>query len=238
MERLAKHPDVGGYGEILLRQVEGWSNWPPGAADRPFYSTYLKDRNVDSSRMAKHRMLFEYLDYIYEPRREVRAIGFKLMYDQLVRSPEILLYLRRRRVRVLHLVRANTLDIFLSREAMTARRFVHAMTADELESVKVVVDTRRLPAALQRLEWERTLARAVLRVAGLQAHEFTYEKLLADDSGLLAVLGFLGLDVPAGLDLHAVMLKLAPPLHRSGIANYDEVRAALSGTRYAALLHE
>ena len=238
MERLAHHERIGGYGEVLLHGVGGWSDWPPGAADRPFYTTYLREASTSESLLHQHLRLFGYLDYLYQPRRGYQAIGFKLMYDQLRRYPEILAYLRVRRVRVLHLFRLNLLDIVLSREAMKSRRNVHARSPAEREMVRVDVDTRRLASDLARLDWERRLVREALTLLHIPVVEPTYESLLADESRLNSTVRFLGVGVDATTELPAVMLKLAPSSHRAGIANYDEVGAALQGTRYLSFLHE
>jgi hypothetical protein len=238
MERLAHHDRVGGYGEVLLHGVTGWSDWPPGAADRPFFTSYLREASTPESFVDRHRRLFRYLDYLYEARNGYRAIGFKLMYDQLRQYPEILAYLRVHRVHVLHLFRLNLLDIVLSREAMKSRRNVHARSPAERETIRVEVDTRRLVRDLRRLELERRIVRAALAVLRIRVVELTYEALLADESRLSDTVRFLGVDADATKDLSAVMLKLAPSSHKAGIANYDEVRAALRGTRYLPLVHE
>ena len=238
MERLARHDRVGGYGEVLLRGVGGWSDWPPGAADRPFFTTYLQGAPARESFLRRHLRLFAYLDYLYAPRRDYRAIGFKLMYDQLRLYPQILAYLRIHRGCVLHLRRTNLLDIVLSREAMKLRRYVHARSPAEREAIRVEVETSRLLRDLGRLEWEQRIVRSVLSVLGISVMELTYESLLADSSRLSDALRFLGVDVDAVADLPAVMLKLAPPSHRAGIANYAEVQATLEGTPYGSFLHE
>jgi hypothetical protein len=237
MERLAKHPQVGGYGEILLGNAEGWSNWPPGAADRPFFITYLKERDAHKAYFRKYLDLFSYLDYIYEPRLAYRAIGFKLMYSHVVRYPAILAYLRRRRVRILHLARLNLLDVVLSREAMGARTFVHARSPAEQEMVRVHLDTTRLLRNLARLDLERRLARFIFRRMGVAVYETTYESLLADDTHLVDALRFLGIDASSVQALAPTMLRLAPESHRAGIDNYDDVATTLQGTRFAAYLH-
>jgi hypothetical protein len=152
MDRLTKHPEVGGYGEVLLPEVKGRPTWPPGAEDRPFLAVYLRERGISQPRVRGHYHLFPYLDHLYEPRRGLRAIGFKLMYDQVLRYPEILLYLRARKVRVIHLVRTNLLDIVLSREALALRRHPHGWSGGKPEDVRVVLDTARLPGEMTRLE--------------------------------------------------------------------------------------
>jgi len=236
MERIARHERVGGYGEVLLRGVAGWSNWPPGAADRPFFTTYLSEASASDSFLPRHLRLVGYLDYLYEPRRDYEAIGFKLMYDQLRHYPELLIYLRVNRVRVLHLLRENLLDIVLSREAMHARQYVHARSPAERETVRVRVDTRHLLRHLARLDSERRCVQLLLRALGVQVHELTYESLLADDAGLADALAFLGIDAAEPSDLSAVMLKLAPWSHRAGIENYDDVLSVLTGTRFRRFL--
>lgn len=240
MERMAAHPELGGYGEILLpdRSLhQGWSTWPTGADDRPFYTTYLKERGMRSSSSLRwHAELFRYLDYVYEPRRNLRSIGFKLMYDRVLRYPEIVVYLRARSVRILHMIRANVLDLFLSREALPRRTVAHAWSSAELETVKVPVDTRRLIPQLACLRRDQNIARRVLAALGLQVYEFSYEAALADDVVLSEALAFVGIHHVAGVDFSPVMLKLAPLSHRDGISNFEEVEETLAGTTFAALL--
>src|SRR5579864_4186919 len=91
MDRLTKHPHVGGYGELLLAGVKGRPNWPPGSNDRPFLAGYVHERRGGGGERGwGHRYLFAYLDHLYEPRRELQAVGFKLMYSHVVRYPEVL----------------------------------------------------------------------------------------------------------------------------------------------------
>ena len=69
-----------------------------------------------------------------------------MMYDQATAHPAVLLYVRSRRVRILHLVRTNLVDIALSQIAMTFRRSTHAWSPREREDMKVPVDTTELLA--------------------------------------------------------------------------------------------
>jgi hypothetical protein len=239
IERMAAHPEVRAYGELLLPLapgVDGWSNWPPGAIDRPFYVTYLRERRLEGFRVPRHFALFRYLDYVFEPRRDLRAIGFKLMYDQVVRYPEILLYFRTRAVRILHLIRANVLDILLSREAQSRRSFAHARSPAELETVRVPIDTRRLIPKLMRIRGEQRTAGLLLSALRLDTFEFSYENAIRDDAVLSKALAFVGVEGVSGVELPAVMLKLAPLSHREGIANFEEVAETLRGTTLARLL--
>jgi hypothetical protein len=236
MERMAAHPEVGGYGEILLPGVEGWSDWPPGARDRPFYTSYLKERGVRRVRAARHFFTFRYLDYVFEPRRGFRSIGFKLMYNQVRQHPAISLYLLRRRVRLLHLVRRNVLDLYLSREALLARKFAHARAPDEREEIMVHVNAGKLLGELRLLRLQQRSAAVAARLSGLPVHDVVYEEALADDAVLHNALRFVGIGSPEAFPLDAVMLKLAPSSHRATIVNFEEVAQALAGTGFAGLL--
>lgn len=235
MERLAAHPRIGSYGELLLDR-EGWPSWPPGAHDRPVYKTYLRDRGHLHSTWARQRHLFQYLDYVFSPRRGYEAIGFKMMYDQATGHPGVLPYIRLRGLRILHLVRTNLLDIALSQIALTLRSSSHAWSPGQREDLKVVVDTTELLGMLVRLERRGPCARAILNLLGAPTMELDYEALRASDEPWRATLRFLSVgDQPSDL-LQATMLKLAPDSQREGVANFDEVEACLGGTRFARFL--
>jgi LPS sulfotransferase NodH len=240
-ERMGAHPAVGAYGEILIPWARGRPEWPPGAADRPYYATYLEELGVDPARTAPrrgsaHRHLYGYLDWVYEPRRDFRSIGFKLMYDVARWYPELLHYLRSREVRVIHLIRRNVLDLYLSRVGMFQRRATHAWSAAEREEKKVQVNVSELRSRLAQLERQRRIADRALRAARIPVHDVAYEDLLADDGYLEAVMGFCGIDDLSGRDLSARMQKLAPYSHRDGVANYEQVAAELRGTPYERFL--
>lgn len=236
MDRLTKHPEVGGYGEVLLPGVKGRPTWPPGAEDRPFLAVYLRDRGMSHPRLWGHYYLFRYLDYLYQPRRELRAIGFKLMYDQVLRYPGILVYLRARKVRIIHLVRTNLLDVVLSREAMALRRHPHGSSGGKGEDVRVEIDTARLLGELKRLEREQQIARLTCRALRLDTHDVTYESLLGENEPIRGTLGFLGIDHDRGVDFTSSLRKLARKSHRESIVNFDEVEACLSPTEFGRFI--
>jgi hypothetical protein len=241
MERLSQHPQIGGYGELLLQLepgANGWSDWPAGAGDRPFFTTYLEEHGRPPRGIGRHRHLFSYLDYVYEPRRGFDAIGFKLMYAQALRFPEVLAYVKLRGVKVIHLLRTNLLDIALSRAAMEHRQFVHARTAAEREHVCPTLDSQSLPGELARIEREQRIATCLLRAMRLDVSTISYESLLAGHDDFARVLAFLGVDDRGTQTLNGTMLKLAPRSHREGIANYSEIAACLASTRFRDLLRD
>ena len=233
MERLAAHPAIGGYGEALLPASLGPFEWPDGAGDRLFYSGYRLQRG-HSARFYSHLDLFGYINHLYEPRRDFRAIGFKLMYDEARPYPELLPFLKLRGVRVLHLVRNNLLDLFLSRETVMFRRFVHARSPHEREVVSIEVDTDKLVSRLQLLARQQQFARRVIRTLRMPSLELTYEDIVADESSVRRAVRFLGVS-DEGVDLPAKMLKVSPS-QKTSTANWDEVAARLRGTSFEHFL--
>jgi hypothetical protein len=239
MERLNKHPAVGHYGELLRvlpPSATGRPEWPPGTQDRPFYTAYLRERGLVDSLLGPHTHLFSYLDYVYAPRRNLHAIGFKLMYSQIRPYPHVLAYLRWRNVRVLHLIRANLLDLVLSRKANAFRKRARAWSPEERELIRPRLDTSTLISELTHLEWERRVARLIVRSLRLPVHEVSYEDLLASEARLDPILAFLGVRRDATADLSSTIIKLAPFSHREGMANFDDVDQCLQGTRFHAFL--
>jgi hypothetical protein len=235
MKRLSAHPAIAAYGELLLPRT-GYPVAPPGANDRPFYETYLHERGIPTSRVQRHLHLFGFLDYLYAPRNEASAVGFKLMYSNASPYPEVLAYFHRRAVCVVHLVRANLLDIVLSQMSLRYRRSAIAWSPSERDDVRVPVDTATLHRRLRRIERDRAIARRVLQASRVSVHEMTYEDLLVSDRPLYSALDFLGVSNPAAYPLATTMVKLAPVSHRAGIANYEAVDVSLRGTRFHRFL--
>lgn len=236
MERLAAHPGVGAYGEMLLAGREGRPDWPPGAGDRPTFVTYLREHGTDFGRPRSHVALFPYLDHLYEPRRGFQAIGFKLMYDQAVPYPELAPYVKLRHIRVLHLVRANVLDIAISQIANIIRGFPWARSSAERSDLAVYVDPRTIHWYLRALERRRLLARTILRALRCSVYELSYERLQNDDTPLYDCLDFLGVAAKPEVRLSSTMIKLTPASHRQSIANFGEIEACLTDSRFQRYL--
>src|SRR5262249_58069631 len=81
-----------------------------------------------------------YLSGLFEPRAGIGAIGFKLVYGQAARRPGLLHELSARKVRVVHLLRANLLETVLSFETARANGAFHVKRGEEPSFVPVRVD--------------------------------------------------------------------------------------------------
>jgi hypothetical protein len=234
MDILDSHPAVLGYGELFLPDKEGRP--PFGAQDQPYFSSYLAERGtIPRLRLASVRA--GYLDAVYAPRDDVEAIGFKLMYAQARLQPGLVAYFVRRRVRIVHLVRRNTLDIVLSSAAAEKRNTYHARAGDTVEETTIELDPSRLVADLTDKERKTRWVRAILSRLGVPYLEVFYEDLAADPESYAGLFRFLAVD-PSGHVLRSPLKKLNRAPREQLIANYELVERALAGTRFAALLRE
>lgn len=243
MDHLVSHPAVAGYGELFLPSAEGSPTWPKPWTDRPFYTTYLRERGSSRRSLKRPYHTLKYLARIYKPRQNIGAVGFKLMYDTLKEHPEIWTFLVAYRVRIVHLTRRNLLDIALSRRALELRGSAQARVGQQVERIRISVPVDELLFELRRLRMERRLVLAALRVTPCPVAHVAYEDLRWEEQGgqtasLDRILEFLTIDVKDRPDLKSSFLKLAPESHRDVIVNYDEVRAGLVAAGWGRLLRE
>jgi LPS sulfotransferase NodH len=233
VDMLTSHPRVVAYSELFMHGGEGVPKWGQ-EQDLPYWQTYIRDKG--GGRVARPYWLWRYLGEAFRERPGVDAIGFKLMYSQLTRiSRPLMPALWLKRVRIIHLMRRNALDVVLSKEAGAARGGrLHAREGNDVEQVRLRLDTDSL---LRRMTLhERAIAGARVRFkrVGLPYREVVYEDLAADESGFDSLFEFL--DV-APAPVSSSLQKLNPTSHHELIENYGEVREALEGTEFEPLLH-
>src|SRR5439155_9377077 len=136
VDMLSSHPRVVAYSELFMHGGEGTPSWGP-VQDLPYWQTYIREQR--GGRLARPVQLWRYLGRAFEERPGVDAVGFKLMYSQLIIIAKPLMpALWLKRVRIVHLMRRNALDVVLSKEAGQARRGVlHAREGQPVEAVRV-----------------------------------------------------------------------------------------------------
>jgi len=219
---------VSAQGELFLPR--------PRSPETRWDSEFALPRYVESKRqygLVRPLSVFSYLSALYGGRS---TVGFKLMYSQLRRYPEILPYLMRKRIRVVHLVRRNHLDVLISFEIKREIGKAHILAPEDRPSdVKVELDTRSLLRDLRKLELKHSVGRKVLRLARLNHIEVAYEDLVADPAQFDRVRKFLGVPADQGVP-QSNILKTRTGGQQHVVANYDEVRAVLERSRFAHLL--
>ena len=230
---LESHPEIVCFGELFHENFYG--TLPDGSQDIVTWNSYTASLPRAHGRIERFRMYFKYFDqYIYRQRPGRKAIGFKLSYTQAVRGFAILAYLKAHRVSVIHLLRRNHLDRILSEDAIHARAQLHARVGVTVAPVQIHLEPESLLRRIEDRDQQNRSAREFYSKLGVPCFELFYEDLLKDQSAMVGVLRFLGVDPTQ--PLHSPLQKLNPTDHRQIIANFDEVRDVLEGTPFAHLL--
>lgn len=172
------------YGELFLRQKR---TWDAGSLDYPRFSeAKLKGPAV------RPLSTFAYLDGLY---RMPGPVGFKLMYSQVRVYPEILVYLCRHHVRVVHLVRRNHLDVVISGAITAKTDQAHLLSGQpEPNDIRIEINPETLINRLKKLQRNIMIARKPLRWCRLPHIEVTYEDLLRDQSCFSLIWNFLSIN--------------------------------------------
>jgi hypothetical protein len=226
---LDSHPSVEAYPELF----------DPREEHPFFFAAYVRAHSAHGS-LGRARACFAYLNEIYVPGSELEAVGFKLMYGQARRNAAVVAYLLARRVRIVHLMRSNLLDIVVSRELADTRGRFHSSELypspePDASPVSVYLDPSTIAARLGAIDRQVHAVRRLLRLARSPSIEVAYENLVADRDGFRVILRFLGVE-DASCSLSSGTRKVNPFGKRQTIANYDEIRVALSSTRFAPFL--
>jgi len=229
---LDSHPDVKSYEEPFIWR-EQRSNWREKV---PTYYEYKKTRVCFSI-----FTVFRYVDLITDFRLfpSARVVGFKVMYAHLRHFPGILLKLVISRFKLVHLVRQNFLDIYISREVASQLAILHSNLLDPsstAEDRRVRIDTDMMLADLKRFKRNSEIFRHFLKLLPIEVLEVSYEELVDTHSQVLEKLGlFLGIAVDSQ-SLHSGLKRLGSGSYREKIENYGEVHRALIGTDFYRFL--
>lgn len=218
--------DTTAYGELFLprKHVENW--------DADFaYPRFDEARGQTAG--IRPLQVFHYLDKVYQHRG---AVGFKLMYSHLYRYPEILLYFWTHRVRVIHLVRKNPLDLVISQALKRKVKRAHRL-ADEppLEDVQVELDPQTLIQKLQTRQRKIKRGHMILRFSGLRSIEIGYEDLQKNPPVFQSLCRFLSIETDSVIP-QSRFQKIRRKSQDQIIKNYSEVKEVLEGTRFLSYL--
>lgn len=177
--------------------------------------------------------VFSYLDAFYNTPNKA---GFKLMYKQLGFYPEILFYFIRHRIRVVHLVRRNHLDVMLSYAVKARIGKAHLMVGQATpDRLQVELDTKNLVKKLAWLQKQQEIARKLLIWCRLPHIEIAYEDLVRNQIQFHLIGDFLSINSREQMPRSA-LTKIRKGGHRDVIGNYDQVKKVLTNSRFAGLL--
>lgn len=228
MSTLNSDPRVMAQGELFLSRRR--------SLERRWDSDFAHPRFIETRRdgtVPRPFSVFAFLDSLYSA---PGAVGFKLMYAHLLQFPELLVYFVRHRIRIVHLVRQNHLDVLLSYAVKARLGKAHLLEGQRApQDMTVELDAGRLLEQLAWLQRKQRVARWVLTISGLPHMEVAYEDLLRDPAHFSPIWQFLSLE-PRSNAPRSSLVKIRRGSHRELIRNYDEVRHVLSGSRFAGLL--
>jgi LPS sulfotransferase NodH len=220
--------NVTAHGELFLKR--------PRSPERRWDSDFSYPRYVESK--AEHGSVrplsvFRYLRAIY---REAGSIGFKLMYSQVRDFPEIIPYLMKNRIRAVHLVRRNHLDVLISFAIKREIGKAHLLAQeDRPRDIRVDIDTGSLLKDLRRLQFKHDVGRRLLRASRLRHMEVAYEDLVHEQAHFERVLEFLDLSTEQALP-KSMIFKTRVGRQADVIKNYEDVRETLLNSQFATLL--
>jgi LPS sulfotransferase NodH len=229
MSVLNNQDGVSGQGELFLPR--------PRSQERRWDSEFAWPRYVESRERFGSLRPFSVYRYLRDLYGSPGSVGFKLMYSQLKSFPEILPFLVRENIDVVHLVRRNHIDVLISFALKRQIGRAHVLsTADRPKDETVVLDTGSLVRDLRRLQFKQELGRGTLRLARLRHFEVAYEDLILDPLHFKPLFDFLRIPFE-GAALDSAILRTRTGSQREVLANYDEVRRALAGSRSSHLLY-
>ncbi|MFZ0428952.1 MAG: hypothetical protein WAO20_12615 [Acidobacteriota bacterium] len=163
-------------------------------------------------------------------------VGFKLMYANLMHFPEVWAYVIWRRLPVVHLVRENHLDSYISSQMRYRTNTVHSLVGETgAEGVRIQLDGDDLLQSMRRSRRNQRIARVLLRASRVPHLEIRYESLSQNMEPLNEVCRFLRLDMRSG-PIDSNLRKLVTGAHAQLISNYAEIRGALRGTGFERFL--
>ena len=170
-------------------------------------------------------------DVVYRPKSGVLISGFKFMYDQTFVFPDAIQWLQNKNVKVIHLIRRNSLKQFLSWEIRSRRGVSHSYVP--LKPVQVQVDCKNLIDKLSEMEEQKQRFKELLSSA-FDSIEVYYEDLtenLSDQLGRLST--FLEVQVK---EVSSPLVKLNSNQVEELVSNYEEVASSLANTEFEPLL--
>ena len=229
MSTLNNFQNVSGHGELFLPRARILdSKWDADFAYTRFIETKFERFTV------RPFSVFSYLKTLYSTPGKV---GFKLMYKQLGLYPEILAYLIRYRIHVIHLVRQNHLDVMLSYAVKAKIGRAHLLVGQSAPAeLRVELDTRNLVRQFMWLQRQQNIARKLLIWCRLPHLEVAYEDLVRDQNYYFRLIGdFLSINSREQMP-QSPLTKIRKGAHRDMISNYDQVKKVLANSKFASLL--
>lgn len=223
MDRLNRQSGVEAHGELFLRHARLKPAIAGLTESRRFVEIHGRPLFTRLPRV------FSYLNELY---RVPKTVGFKLMYKQLRNYPEILAYLAVNRVRIVHLLRSNQLDVVVSEELARLTGVSHMQEGSRTALPMVHIDPETIVNRLTKLQEKPKKVRQLIRPFTYPMLEVTYEALLENGNAFERVLAYLDVK-DSHTEAGSILVKRGVLGHRESIANYDEIKHRLSSSPFS-----
>jgi LPS sulfotransferase NodH len=242
-EMLNTHPDMKVYSELFLADARGVPIWEPN--DFEFAETFVEGRTRRPVALTRGYWTVRYLRRLFD-QPDVEANGFKYMYDQVKHSPMVLGYAAATRVPIVHLIRRNLLDTWISTKRAEATGMYHRPTdgrkpipwaPSHVEDVAITLDPGETLLGLRRMVHERQQMRRWLVTTRTPTHEVVYEDLVKNPRQVADILAFIGVGEPSGLKLESPLEKVSLASRSDTVRNLSELKVSFSGTQFEEYFH-
>lgn len=185
-----------------------------------------------SYRNHKDKEIYEFLDYFYKKNNTFKAVGFKLMLDQLKLNPVILEFIKNNNLKIILMERENTLKLHVSH--LIARQTNIWASPRPVEQVRIPIDTASIIAELDAIAQKKEENEKISSKFG--ALKVIYENLVTKkEKTVRDILKFINVD-DRFIDLETSQKKINSDDLKEVIENYEEVYTVLKDTPYEKCL--
>ena len=180
----------------------------------------------------KKKLVYRFLDKFYED-AEKDIKGFKFMYSQAIwrpyRFPMVMDYLKKQSIPIIHIVRENSLHVFISRAMARRTGIWHSERGRQPDSV-IEIPVAQALRSVKKIERKKALWRR--RLASYKVLEVKYDDFVDDrESAAKSMLEFLGAN--PDIQLSCPMRKVIRAPYEHVVSNYSELKEAFSEAGYS-----
>ncbi len=198
------------------------------------FKKYQKDRQLK-----RPWATFKYLNMLDSLPGEHKSIGFKVLYDRLSAQKEILGKIVLDRYKIIHLIRENHLDAIISaRRAWVNGKRAMVQTTKEVKMEATYIDASSLLEEITQRELRIEKYQKIVNFLPNASLTIAYDALYGNtEKTLSAIANFLKVK-DSGISYKSDLKKISKGGYKDKIANYEEIKMVLSGTKFESLLQE
>jgi len=229
LDILDGYQNIEGHMELFLDQERK----SPAMAGKNDYPRYFEWNKGDLK--VRPFSVFRYLSDLYA---RDSSVGFKLMYSHLWKYPEILVFIAYKRLKVIHLIRNNFLDIVISEKLAELSGKSHTTSSTETNSHTIHLEPSEVLSRVKKLDDNTQFIRKLIAFMKMNSCiEIYYEDLLQNTSiAMVEVKNFLNIEITSEQKV-SNLIKRQTKNKNNLISNYDELKNAFSFTEYKSLIN-